>query len=177
MAAISAEILQGFIETGRNAATTAEQGRALEDLISYVLGLIPGVAITHRNELNAFDTEEIDVAIWNDAPDEGLFFLPHIILVECKNWFKAVGSEEVNWFDTKLRNRGLSFGILITTRGITGNAADITAAHQIVATALKEQRKLIIITTDELLALQDTDALIRLIKTKLCDLAVKGTVA
>jgi len=62
-------------------------GRALEDLICYVTGLIPGVAITHRNELNAFDTEEIDVAIWNDGAADGLFFLPNIILVECKNWF------------------------------------------------------------------------------------------
>lgn len=169
--------IQGFIDAGQNAQTTAEQGRALEDLICYVMGLVPGVAITHRNEMNAFETEEIDVAVWNDRAADGLFFLPDIVLVECKNWSKRVGSEEVNWFDAKLRNRGLTFGILITTRGITGQAADLTAAHATVAAALREGRRLVVFTTDELLATASTEDLIRHIKRKLCDLAVKGTVA
>jgi len=30
-----------------------------------------------------------------------------------------------NWFDAKLRNRGLTFGILITTEGITGEPAEM----------------------------------------------------
>jgi Restriction endonuclease len=176
MAPIVAATVQAHVNAGCNAATTAEQGRALEDLICYVMGLVPGVAITHRNELNAFDTEEIDVALWNDAAADGFVFLPNIILVECKNWSTRVGSEELAWFDTKLRNRGLTFGILVTTLGITGNAADMTAAHNIVAAALRERRQLVVITTNELLALESTDALARLIKLKLCDLAVKGTV-
>lgn len=176
MAPIVPATVQDYVNAGRNGPTTAEQGRALEDLICYVLGLVPGVAITHRNELNAFETEEIDVAIWNDGAAEGFTFLPNIILVECKNWSQRVGSAELNWFDTKLRNRGLTFGILVTTLGITGNAVDMTAAHNIVAAALREQRQLVIITTDELLAVGSTEELIRLIKLKLCDLAVKGTV-
>lgn len=169
--------VQGFVDAGRIAQTTAEQGRALENLICYVMGQVPGVAITHRNEMNAFETEEIDVAIWNDCPAEGLFFLPNIILIECKNWSNRVGSVEVNWFDSKLRNRGLTFGILVTTQGITGQAADLTAAHATVAAALREGRRLVIITTDELIATASTEELIQLIKRKLCDLAVKGTVA
>lgn len=177
MAAVDRAVIQGFIDAGRNGQTTAEQGRALEDLICYVMGLIPGVVITHRNEFNVFDTEEIDVAIWNDGLVDGLFALPPLILIECKNWSTRVGSNEVNWFDTKLRNRGLPLGILVTTLGITGNAADLTDAHAIVAAALREQRRLIVIRTDELLALNSTDELVRLIKLKLCDLAVKGTVA
>jgi hypothetical protein len=89
----------------------------------------------------------------------------------------GVGSEEVNWFDAKLRSRGLTFGILVTTLGITGQAADLTAAHAIVAAALREGRRLVVLTTDELLATASTEDLVRLIKRKLCDLAVKGTVA
>jgi hypothetical protein len=108
--------------------------------------------------------------------DELLKPLPNVILIESKNWSNAVSSIEVNWFDTKLRNRGLDFGILISPHGITGDADDLTAAHSIVATALKERRKLVVLTTGELLALQDTDALGHLIKKKLCELAVKGTI-
>jgi len=177
MPQIVAATIQGFIDTGINGGSMAAQGRALEDLICYVMALVPGIAITHRNDLNAFETEEIDVAVWNDATTDGLFFLPNIILIECKTWSKRVGSEEVNWFDTKLRNRGLTFGILITTLGITGQAGDLTAAHAIVAAALREGRRLVIITTQELLATSTTEEFVLLLKRKLCDLAVKGTVA
>jgi hypothetical protein len=156
-----------------NGATTAAQGRALEDLICYVFGLVPGITITHRNEMNVFDTEEIDVALFN----EGIISLPNVILVEAKNWSARVSSQEVAWFLTKLQNRGLDFGILITTRGITGNAQELRAAHAVVAIALAQKRRLIVITTQEILAQPNTDGLVRLIKTKLCDLAVKGTVA
>lgn len=173
MAAIDQVQVQAFVDAGLNAATTVEQGRALEDLICYLFDLVPGITITHRNALNAFANEEIDVALFN----EGIVSLPNIILVEAKNWSSRVGSIEVAWFLTKLQNRGLDFGILITTLGITGNAADLNAAHNTVAAALAQKRRLIVITTDEILALADTDELLHLIKTKLCDLAVKGTIA
>ncbi len=177
MAAIVGATVEGYLAVGRNGHTTTEQGRALEDLMCYVFGLVPGIAITHRNELNAFNTEEIDVALWNDGSTDGFFFLPNIVLVECKNWSSRVGSVELNWFDSKLRNRGLAFGILVSPLGITGQAADLTAAHAVVAAALREGRRLVVVTTDELTTIGDTSALVRLIKLKLCDLAVKGTVA
>lgn len=177
MPAIDVATVEEHLAVGRNGHNTTEQGRALEDLICYVFGLVPGIAITHRNELNAFDTEEIDVALWNDGSADGFFFLPNIVLVECKNWSSRVGSVELNWFDSKLRNRGLTFGILVSPLGVTGHAADLTAAHAVVAAALREGRRLAVVTTEELLATGDTTALVRLIKLKVCDLAVKGTVA
>src|SRR5439155_17976966 len=168
---------EAYVEAGANGATTAVQGRALEDLICYVFTQVPGISITRRNEMNVFNTEEIDVALWNDGHPEGFFFLPNIILVECKNWSHSVTSAEVSWFDTKLRNRGLGFGILVAASGITGEAEDLTAAHSIVAAALREGRRLVVIRSDELLALTESLHLVRLVKEKLCDLAVKGTVA
>lgn len=173
MAAIDRVQTQAFVDAGLNATTTAEQGRALEDLICYLFDLVPGITITHRNVMNVFATEEIDVALFN----EEIISLPNIILVETKNWSRRVGSIEVAWFLTKLQNRGLDFGIFITTLGITGNADDLTAAHNTVAAALAQKRRLIVITINEVLALTNTDELLHLIKTKLCDLAVKGTIA
>jgi hypothetical protein len=126
--------------------------------------------------LNAFDSEEIDVAFWNDLDLRGFPFLPRILLVECKNWSRPVGSEEVSWFDRKLESRGLEFGILVATNGITGEAKSIKAAHQIVAEALRKQRKLIVFKGEELGCLTHTDGLPPRIKEKLCDLAVVGTV-
>jgi len=177
MPAILRATVATYVEAGTNGATTADQGRALEDLICYVVTQVPGISITRRNEMNAFHTEEIDVALWNDGHADGFFFLPNIILVECKNWSSRVSSAELSWFDTKLRSRGLSFGVLVAANGITGDAADITAAHSIVAAALREGRRLVVIRSDELLTLTDSPQLVRLVKEKLCDLAVKGTVA
>jgi hypothetical protein len=175
MAAIDQATVQAFFEVGENGATSAVKGRALEDLICYLFAQVPGVTITRRNEMNAFDTEEIDVALWNDAHVEGFFFLPNIILIECKNWSSGVSSVEVNWFDSKLRNRGLNFGILIAANGITGNAMQLTAAHFTVATALAEGRRLVVFTKEEILGLTESLQLVLLVKEKLCDLAVKGT--
>jgi hypothetical protein len=176
MAAISKRTIKSHFARGVAATTTTGQGKALEDLICYVFQKLPGITVTRRNNTNAFNTEEIDVAFWNEQRATGLPFLPNVILVECKNWSKTVGSEEVNWFDTKLRNRGQTFGILVATNGITGNANDITDAHSIIAVALRESRQLIVITKAELLTFADTHQLILMIKEKLCDLAVMGTV-
>ena len=176
MAAIDQATVAVHIAAAVNGATNAERGRAYEDLICYVFSQVPGISITRRNEMNVFETEEIDVAVWNDGHTEGLFFLSNIILIECKNWSNPVGSAEVNWFDTKLRNRGLDFGVLVATNGITGNANDLTAAHSIIAGALKERRKLVVIRGEELIALTESSQLVKLIKEKLCDLAVRGSV-
>jgi len=176
MPAINTAVLQGFINIGIGEGTTAVRGKALEDMIAHLFGVVPGISITHRNEMNAFDTEEIDVALWNEQDATGLHFLPNVILIEAKNWSNPVSSMEVNWFISKLRDRGLDFGILISPHGVTGNPGDLTAAHNIISGALKERRRLVVITTAELLALPDTDSLATLIKKKLCDLAVKGTI-
>ena len=123
MPAIDTATLQGYINVGQTAGSTSNKGRALEDLICYLFGLVPGVTITHRNKMNVFDTEEIDVAVWNEQAPSGFHFLPNLILIEAKNWSNPVSSMEVNWFDSKLRDKGLDFGILISPCGITGNAS------------------------------------------------------
>src|SRR5208337_4711281 len=86
-------------------ATGTERGKALEDLMCYLFGAVPGVSVEDRNAVNTAGTEEIDVALWNDKSRNGLNFLPHVILVEAKNWSSPVSSMEVSWFITKLRDR------------------------------------------------------------------------
>ncbi|MGG3926526.1 restriction endonuclease [Metabacillus fastidiosus] len=175
MSRLSNKRIKAFFKAGDLAATTTEKGTALEDLTCYIFEKVSGITVTARNELNIFDTEEIDVAFWNDKLHDGLHFLPHIILVECKNWSNAVGSSEVSWFDKKLENHGQNFGILIAANGITGNSVDKNRAHQIIRDALKQKREIIVITRQEIERLTSTNQIVHMIKEKKCLLAVSGS--
>ncbi len=175
MAAISGPRLKSYIQQGKDSQTAPDRGRALEDMICYVFGKVPGISITHRDELNVFHSEEIDVACWNERHPKGLPSLPDIILIECKNVSRAVGSIDVSWFDTKLENRGLSFGILVSPYGVTGSSTDGMSAYHVLANSQRDGRRIIVITLDELLALTSSEDLVLLVKKKLCLLAVRGT--
>jgi hypothetical protein len=164
-----------FLDNAAHGATTTERGRALEDLICYLFEKIPGVTVAARNRVNVAGSEEIDIAFWNEGDLDGFYFLPNIVLCESKDWLVPVGSLHVNWFDTKLRNRSQTHGILVALKGITGDSTDITSAHSVIGAALREGRHLVVLTGAELEAISTSAQLVQLMKRKLCDLAVAGT--
>lgn len=172
---ISPDEVKRHLEIGDKAKTMSEKGRALEDLVCYLFEQIPGVDHGKRNALNVFGSEEIDVAFWNKMDGSGFYFLPHIILVECKNWSRPVGSEEVDWFNSKLKRRGQTFGILVAASGVTGDSQRISAAHETIRIALSEGRRLVVVTRAEIERLRTTNELVSLIQEKLCELVVSGT--
>ena len=176
MPRISQHRVRLHLEAFGDSTTNAEKGTALEDLICYLIGLVPGVEIYRRNVLNAFQTEEIDVAFWNERIQSGLHFLPNILLVECKNWNHPVGSQEVAYFTNRLRNRHCEYGILVARQGITGDPGDLTRAHYELAMALADGIHIIIVTANEIEGLQSTEQLVQLIKGKICELKVSGAV-
>jgi hypothetical protein len=106
MTAIDSERVAALLKAGDDAASSAERGRALEDLIAYLFELIPGITVTARNEMNAFAAEEIDIAFWNDGSPDGLAFFDHLVIVECKNWSSPIGYPEMAIFNDKLQSRG-----------------------------------------------------------------------
>jgi hypothetical protein len=170
-----AEILRQLVQTD-NAKTKYHKGKALEDFICFLFEAVPGI-MTRRNKKNIFETEEVDIFLWNEFFPGGLpspAFPPHI-LVECKNWSEKVSSREVSWFDTKLRDRGLFLGVLIAMQGITGQPQRLTDAHFIVAKALSEQRKILVITREDLEGLTSESDLVGLLKEKLSDLFLTMT--
>jgi len=176
MARLSRQRIYDYFDRGANAPTRTEQGRALEDLACYVVGTVPGIEIVKRNELNAFETEEIDVAFWNGKHPSGLHFLPYLFLVECKNWHNPVGSVEVSYFAQRLRHRGCDHGILFAANGITGTPSELTAAHYELAMALSSGQRIIVLTRSDLESVSTTAAVVRLVKERLCELTVSGTV-
>lgn len=176
MTAIDRGHVAALLASGDAATTTTERGRALEDVIVYVFGSIPGVAVSMRNALNAFNSEEIDVAFWNDGDAAGLRFFDPLLLVESKNWSVPVGSHELLVFDHKLMSRARPIGIFVAASGITGDPVERSAAHNVLAQALMQQREIIVVTRRELETLADTDELVLLLKKKRAQLVVSGTI-
>ena len=175
MAKYSRQTIQRYLHLCNDLKRTAKQrGGSFEDLASYVFRKVPGVNLEQRDVLNVFQNQEIDLAFWNEKSSTGFSFLPYILLVECKNWYDPVSSEQVSWFGSKLKQRGLDFGILIANNGITGNARDLTSAHQIIANHLAEKRTILIMTRQEIQALAETSDFVRLMKEKLFRLVVSG---
>jgi hypothetical protein len=167
--------VQQYLLRNSSSATTTAQGRALEDLVCYLFEAIPGITVTERNVTNPFRTEELDVAFWNDLHRRGLWFLPTTLLVECKNWSRPVGSDEVAYFVRRLQNRSLNLGFLVSARGITGSASELTDAHFQIATALKDGVRVLVIDRSEIEQLAHSDDLVKLVKRKIIMLAARGT--
>jgi len=65
MAKISSARILDYFARGDNATTTQEKGDALEELIVYLFGYVPGLSSTlvQRNQRNPSGTEEINVAL------------------------------------------------------------------------------------------------------------------
>lgn len=150
--------------------TTVTRGRAVEGLLVYLVGKVPGVTVIGTNTLAAFESEEIDVAVSNSQSRDGFPFLPRFFLIECKNYTHKVGSPQVAWFDWKIKSRGMSFGLLIATAGVTGSPLERTSANDIIAGALFEKRQLVVLTKDDLVELPETSDFVRLVNTRLGEL-------
>jgi hypothetical protein len=157
------------------ASTAISKGRALEELITAIFQRVPGIEQVLRNTLNSFSTEEIDLAVGNAGHRSGLAAFPDVILVECKNWSNAVGSQEVTYFVSRLRQRGCVCGILIAMNDVTGDARDLTAARFEIATALKEKIRVIVLRRQELEVLRSPADFVQLLKRKMLELIASGT--
>jgi len=175
MSRYSTGTIRRYFREGDNANNAQEKGKALEDLLCYIFARIPGIAVSKRNVMNTFETEEIDVAFWNEKHGRGLYFLPHILLAECKNWSSAIGSEEISYFAVKLRNRGLDHGILVAAMGITGSEQDLNRAHHQLAMTLSQGIRILVLTRSEIESLTSPRSLVWLLKHRLCELAVSGS--
>lgn len=167
MAKFAKQRLEKYLEIVSNDQSPAAKGKALEDLIAYIFNKIPGVDISHRNAVDYSKSQEIDLAFWNDKKANGFYFLPDIILVECKEWDIPVSSMHVQWFISKVEDRGLDFGILIAANGITGDHEELNSSRERIALALSKNRRLIVITRDDILCMKESKCLIRLIKGKI----------
>ncbi len=98
---------------------SVEKGLAMERLVAYLLTCIAGLELAEFR-LKAKD-HETDLLIRNGVRGDPLFEVFGSYLgVECKNWDRSVGVQEVNHFIANLRFAYLNSGILVARTGISG---------------------------------------------------------
>ena len=99
-----------------------KSGEMLEIFASYILGCIPGFQVekqkkTKEYHFDGFIRSRGDYLDFRS--DLGLY-----ILVECKDWNKPIGPEEIGYFAHKLSTHDCRAGIIFSKSGITGKYSD-----------------------------------------------------
>ncbi|HYL65624.1 MAG TPA: hypothetical protein VEU72_00560 [Nitrosopumilaceae archaeon] len=149
-----------------------KHGRQLEDLACYIFENIPGFTLEARNLYDKYSGLETDLIFWNDQTRSGLYFLPPIIPIECKNWSTPVAGIDLSWFAGKLRNKALRFGIVFARSGITGNESEGRDGYGAIQQILHDGCQMIVITGEDLENITDTDQIVELLKQKFCNLGI-----
>jgi hypothetical protein len=135
---------------------TKERGDALEELFCYLLCELPGIAV-RRNTRDPMHSKEIDITVANAHEARWLNLYPPAFLVECKNWDKPLAAKVVADFILKLEESFVAAGILVAANGITGDVRSQTSAYQRIAMAQQQGRRVIVITMEQIKAVQTTD--------------------
>ncbi len=149
-----------------------KQERNLEELTRYIFEKISGISVITPNQSNKLRSQEIDLVLWNKQVLDGLYFLPNIIPIECKNMSETVNGMTLNWFVKKIRNSGLSMGILVARDGISGNELKETFAYHEHANALRDGVQVIVITGQDLEKTTDPEQFVEMLKQKLLNLVI-----
>ncbi len=143
------------------------KGDSLEIFIAELFTLVPGLKFPRNKVVNRKKSEELDVVFWNSKSPDGLYFMEHILFIECKNWSKKVGAGEVRDFRSKLKDRNNKSGLFVAANGITGNMEKLTSAHDVIDKAFTDGTQIIVITLNELKTLSSVAELILLIQDKI----------
>jgi hypothetical protein len=155
-------VIRRYLADADAAATPDAKGKLYEELVRYLFEVVPG-CIAEHNLTNVFRTEQIDVAVGNARLGDGLWLLPHVILVECKHWDKPVDSSTVGYFMNILAGRGIELGVLVAASGITGDRDDLTNAHALGLHGSPRAVKIVVITTDDMVGLQSVGDFVELL--------------
>jgi hypothetical protein len=155
-------VIRRYMTDADAAATSDAKGKLYEELVRYLFEAVPG-CIAERNLTNVFRTEQIDLAVGNAQLAGGMWLLPHVILVECKDWEKPVDSGTVGYFMNILAGRGIELGVLVAANGITGDRDDLTNAHALGLHGSPRAIKIVVITTEDIASVQSVDEFVELL--------------
>jgi hypothetical protein len=168
-------VVRRYLSDAEAAATSDAKGKLYEELVKYLFEAVPG-CIAESNVTNMFRAEQIDIAVGNGKAADGLWLLPHVILVECKHWDTPVDSLRVGYFMNILAGRGVELGILVAANGITGHRDDLTNAHALGLEGSSRAIKVVIVTSEDIANLQTAAGFVELLHRRYLMACATGTI-
>lgn len=152
--------IDAYLHDAEHGTTPQIRGRALEHASIAMFTSIPGVLTPEPNVVDYAHATEVDSVFPNQPNHKGLWFTnERAFLCECKNWNVAAGAQELGWFLHKMEQRNCKFGVFVSSKGITGDAAFLTAANDVVAGALARGYEIIVLNWDDLVSVRSAKAL------------------
>jgi Holliday junction resolvase-like predicted endonuclease len=165
MSSFDSEIYRELIQSARSTTSSLEHGRALEQLVAYLLGCVPGLKVIGTDVRT--HAEELDVVAYNEQQDRAFRAWETVVFVECKNWSEPVGAAEIAVFQEKLRTRSLKFGLLVAREGVTGDADGYRDATLKIREAMSLGYRIVVLTLDDLEAVTGAEAFSELVLNRL----------
>lgn len=144
-------------ESGANAD---ERGKRYEALLTYVFEAVPNTLVA-ANTRNYFGAEQVDLAVSNGG---GFAGLPDQFLVECKNCQEPVDSSAVGYFLFICLMKGSNLAVIAAANGLTGDPKEGSYAYSLALAASASGRRLVVITTADLLSLISAQDLIEMLR-------------
>jgi CheY-like chemotaxis protein len=122
------------VKTEKN---TNKKGKALEELLSALFASVDGFTCISNVHTKS---EEIDVVVTNDELHPSWRGGGRLILVECKNWSKKAGKDEIVLFKEKVGNRKgeCKYGFFVSIKGFAN-----TFTLEVTINNRKESQKII----------------------------------
>ena len=165
------QVLRSKLADAETALTANEKGHAYEEALRYVFEATG--CLVEQNLTNIGGAEEVDLGVGN----LGSFpLLPRIFLVECKDWDARVDSKTVGYFLNIVRNRSFELAIIVAPKGLTGDDSDMSFAHSLGTGAAAQNIRIVVITTDDLLAIANTAEFVNLLHRRYLRAGVNGGV-
>jgi hypothetical protein len=111
--------LGALLEKVRLAPSNDQKKKTLETLAEFLLGGIEGFAVRPSTRSA---TGELDRFVRNNSPNPQFVALGEMLIVECKHWGRAVGTDEIGAFIADLQDARQKSGILLSRKGISREA-------------------------------------------------------
>jgi hypothetical protein len=165
------QVMRDKLAEADSASTTDEKGHAYERALRYAFEA--SGCMVEQNLTNFGGAEEVDLGVGN----LGSFpLLPRIFLVECKDWEVPVDSKTIGYFLNIVRNRSFELAIVVAPKGLTGDDSDLSFAHSLGTGAAAQNVRIVVVTTDDLLAISSTGEFVNLLHRRYLRAGVNGGV-
>lgn len=140
--------LRVLLDCMNQATDNISKGRRLEDIASYLFSLVPG-CIPRRNVLDKAIASEYDLVVSNIAPTSSLTeaLFGRDFLIECKNWQKSIGAQEVGYFLFRMGLTQCRFGVILSKNGITKSETGEMYAEALIRRAYHQHSSVCVVIT------------------------------